>query len=238
MRNLFVAAAAATVVALSPVLAADDAQAQFAAAVKSAEAHAAQRFAFTATFAELSAEDPSPVSFRFDPRLPEGERWTAIGDEEALSKAAKRRLRALRGKSDDADGALVHDGLAKAAGDVALLSETAEEASFRIAAAEADTPADVREAVAVVAVLDKKGGYIRAIEMRAERPFKPVKVARVDAFDQTQIYLPLAPSGPALLRSIETKMTGEAMFRSFSEHTRIDYSDFDAVEAAPFAAAK
>lgn len=219
--------------------AADDAAlAELRAAVEKAEAHAGERYAFTLDYRDIGGETARTFRVRFDPRAAPGARWTAIdppadqyGKEE---KAAFARMT----KNDEADDALVYDGLAAALAGAKVLSADADRAVFSIPISDPKTPAAVKEALAATAVLDRRAGYVSSVEIRSLRPFKPAAPVKITAMSQVQRYALPAPDGPALLVASESDAEGSAMFKSFSSKARLSYSAIEKVDAAPRAASK
>lgn len=234
--------AAAFCVTAAPVVATaageTEAHAALKAAVAVAETNAKSRFAFTATFTDLKSEDGRSFVLRFDPRLPEGERWAALSPTAgALSKEDRKRFKNLR-KSDDADDGLIYEGVAASLGEARLVSEDAAVAVFAAPIRDKETPEAVARAVEMTLILDKKDGYIRSISLKSKEPFKPAPVARVERMEQSRTYEPLQAGGPALMRSSESIAAGEAMFKKFDSHVRMEYRDFEAVAANAVAAGK
>lgn len=224
----------------TPAARADDAideasaYAALAAAIDVAGAHGEDRYAFTMTFTNLELDRPRPYVLRFDPRLPEGARWSLLEPaEETLTKDERKNLERLR-RSDSADGALVYDGLAKVLGGARLVSQDAARAVFAAPMPDdSEAPKKAREALEMTLTLDRAGGHIETISLRAAKPFKPAAPAVVKALRQTQTFAAPAEGGPALLSVAESFVSGEAMFRAFSSHTRTEYSDIEKVDAPP-----
>lgn len=221
-------------------LADDDAAAlaEFRAAVAIAEKHGADRYAFTLDFRDLSEDETRVFRVRFDPRKPSGARWSAIdppadqyGKDE---KAAFDRMT----RNDEADDALVYDGLAEAVPGAALLSATAEQAVFSIPINDPDAPKAMKEALAATAVLDRRTGHVASVEIRSLKPFKPAAPVKINAMRQLQRYEIRSPGGPALMVASESDADGSALFKSFSSKARIAYSDIEKVEAPPRAGSK
>ena len=209
---------------------------EFRAAVAAAEKHAADRYAFSLDFQDLGDKDARVFRVRFDPRKPSGARWSAIdppadqyGKEE---KAAFDRMT----KNDEADDSLVYEGLAETVDEARLVSADAVRAVFAIALNDPETPAAVKDALAATATLDRKGGFISAVEIRSTKPFKPAAAARIKSMRQLQRYAAPAAGGPALLVATESDAEGSAMFKSFSSKARLSYSAFEKVDAPPRAA--
>lgn len=212
----------------------EEALAALRAAISVAEKNADARYAFTLAYTELDTAEPKTYAVRFDPRLPAGARWTPVDPlREALGKDQEKRLKALQ-KNDDADDALIYDGLGDVLGGASLVSETPEKAVFRASLPEdGETPKAVREALEMTLTLDRAGGYIESVSIRALKPFKPAPVAKVEAMEQTQRYAPFAPGGVVLLRAADSNVSGEAMFKDFKSHSRTEYRDFEEVDAPP-----
>lgn len=220
---------------VTPVAAAEP-SAALASAVAVAQAHKSDRFAFTARFEDLASDNGRVIEVRFDPRRTEGERWTLLSPKESeLDKDEREQLKGLR-KSNGADDGLVYDKLAASLDQARLVSSDAKTAVFAAPIIDDETPKEVREAVEMRIVVDLEGGFIRSVELASQKPFKPSPVARVRSMKQLQTYLPAAADGPALLASSVTDVEGEAMFKSFERHTRVEYHDIEAVPASAVAA--
>ena len=216
----------------------DAALAEFRAAVEKAEAHGADRYAFTLDFRDLGDKQQRTFRVRFDPRRPPGARWTPIDPPADQYGKAEKAAFARMTKDDEADDALVYEGLAEALPGARLLSADADKAVFGITISDPDTPDEVKEALAATAVLDRRAGHVSSVEIRSVKPFKPAPVAKVTSMRQLQRYEPLAAGGPALMVASESDAEGSAMFRSFSSKARMTYSGFEKVDAPPRAARK
>lgn len=210
------------------------AYAALAAAIDVAGAHAEDRYAFTMIFTNLELDRPRPYVLRFDPRLPQGARWSLIEPaEETLTKDERKNLERLK-KSDAADAALVYDGLAKVLGGARLLSHDAARAVFAAPLPDdSEAPKKARDALEMTLTLDRSGGHVETISLRAIKPFKPAGPAVVKELRQSQTFARPAPGGPALLLAAESYVSGEAMFRAFASHTRTEYADIEKVDAPP-----
>ncbi len=212
--------------------------AELRAAADAANAHDAQRWAFTLAYEDLTAKGGKTFKVRFDPRLAPGARWKAIEPaESALSKDERKALKKMS-ENDDADEALVYDDLDEAIGDAALLSLSGGDALFRISIDDPEMTQDMRAALVATARLDRAGDHVSSIEVRSTKPFKPAAIAKIEKMRQLQRYAPVGPGGVVLLVASESEAEGKAMFKSFSSKTRIAYSDFEAVDAPPRAKAE
>ncbi len=236
MRGLIAALSALT---LGAEAAADDAAfAERKAAVEIAERHAADRYAFTLDFRDLSEDQARAFRVRFDPRKPAGERWTAIDPPKDQYGKAEKAAFARMTRNDDADDALVYEGLAEALPGAKLLSADAERAVFSIPIDDPDMPAAAKEALIATAVLDRRTGHVASVEIRSLKPFKPAAPVKIAAMRQLQVYAPQTPGGPALMVASESDAEGSAMFKSFSSKARLSYSSIEKVDAPPRTAAK
>ncbi|MEQ1929026.1 MAG: hypothetical protein ABL957_00645 [Parvularculaceae bacterium] len=207
-------------------------------AVAVAETHKATRYAFTLVYTDLKAPAAKSYTLRFDPRLPEGKRWSLLKPaEEALTKEERKRLKTLL-KANDADDRLIYERLAPSAKEARLVAEDADTATFVGAVRDKDTPDSLARAVDMTMVLDKAGGYLRTISVKSKAAFKPAPVAKVERMTQIQSYEPIAPGGPALLRKAESSAAGEAMFKKFDQHVTMEYRDFERVAPDQVAAGK
>ncbi len=231
--------AAAAALFLGGIAQADEGPfAEFRAAVAIAETHGAERYAFTLDFRDLGDKDQRHFRVRFDPRRAPGARWTPIDPPaDKYGKAEKAAFERMT-KNDDADDALVYEGLAKSIEDARLISADAERAVFLIPISDPDTPAAVKEALAATATLDRRTGHVAAVEIRSTKPFKPAAVAKINAMRQLQRYEVLTPGGPALLVASESDAEGSAMFKAFSSKARLSYSEIEKVDAPPRAGSK
>lgn len=235
MRALVAACAAA--LAFSSAAHADTAAlAEFRAAVEKAEAHAADRYAFTLDFRDLGDRRARVFRVRFDPRQPPGARWSAIdppadqyGKEE---KAAFARMT----QDDDADAALVYEGLSEGLAGATVVDADAARATIAFPISDPEMPQETRQALAASAVLNRTSGHVESVEVRSTRPFKPAAVAKIKSMRQLQRYEILSPGGPALMVASESDAEGSAMFRSFSSKARLLYSQIEKVDAPPRAA--
>lgn len=216
----------------------EGALAEFRAAVATAETHGAERYAFTLDFRDLGDKDERRFRVRFDPRKAPGARWTAVDPPaDQYGKAEKAAFERMT-KNDEADDALIYEGLAKSLDGARLVSADADRAVFSIPISDPDTPASVKEALTATATLDRRSGHVAAVEIRSIKPFKPAAVAKINSMRQLQRYELLSPGGPALLVASESDAEGSAMFKSFSSKARLSYSDIEKVDAPPRAGSK
>lgn len=209
------------------------ARSEYLEAVERAAKIGAARWAFTLTYQDETEGEAKTYKLRFDPRAPAGERW-AVSDPaaEELSKDEKKGLKRMR-RNDDADDALVYDGLADSADKAELIELGETEAVFSIPVLDSRLPDKAKAAIVATARLDRTTGVISSIEIEAREPFKPAAIARIDRLRQVQRFAPVGPDGEALLVSSFSDTAGEAMMKSFSSRSQFAYSDFEKVDAPP-----
>ncbi|MFN0023971.1 MAG: hypothetical protein ACKVS5_08725 [Parvularculaceae bacterium] len=238
LRALFrVLAVAATLffTQAAPAIADDSAAAlaELRSAVDVATRASAQRWAFTLEYRDVSGSDARVFRVRFDPRKPAGARWSAIEPRADQYGAEEKKAFKRMTANDDADDALVYEGLAQSLSGAKVVSVNAAQAVFSIPIADPETPAAVAEALTAQATLDRKGGHVAAVEIRSIKPFKPASVAKIKSMRQLQVYRPIAPGGPVLMHASEADAEGSAMFKAFASKARLAYSEYEAVDAGP-----
>lgn len=215
-----------------------EARAQLTAAIAAAEAIGEKRWAFTLSYADLAENADKTYVARFDPRLPSGARWRAVSPTvEKMSKDERKAYERIA-KNDDADEGLVYDSLSRSSDQAQLIEASEIEASFSLPIDDPETPEAVRTALALTVKLDRAAGHIASIEVRSQKPFKPMAVAKVDFMRQVQNYAPVGPGGAVLLVSSQSDMKGKAMFKEIRSEAHLAYSEFEAVDAPPRAPKK
>lgn len=230
----FLSASAFTLAHAGPALEHNSAAALRTAAMV-ATVNAEYDYAFTVDHWSMEGDKETVAKLRFDPRLPEDEQWTVLAPaEEDLGKGAKKTLKALRngaGEVEDGetqDHPLLYNRLDEMLEVAELHQETAEEAVFVAVVDEDDFPKDTLE---VFMTLNKAGGYISRIDVKAKKPFKPLPIAKVTTLVQSQVFsAPAEPGAPAFLVRNEGLVAGKAMFRSFKQESRQTFSEIERVD--------
>lgn len=208
---------------------AEDARALLDKAIAVADAHKTERYAFTVVYTDRNAKPAGAISLRFDPRRPEGERWTLLSPAEAsLTKDQRKRFKNLR-RSNDADDSLIYDRLKDTAAKATLVSEDAVSARFSGPINDPKAPVEVTNSMEMTLDLVKAGGFVRTISVASKQAFRPAAAAKVERMEQSQTYEPLVAGGPAILRGSRTIAVGEAMFKKFDQHIVMEYRDFERV---------
>lgn len=209
-----------------------DAHAMLLAAAEEAAAHAGERYAFTLDHWSEENGEEIVLTLRYDPRLPKGEQWRAVGvEKDALDKKSRKLLKKYQ-KGEANDSMLVYDKLGGLIDGASLREETESYAEFVAPFYEEDMPEDMQGALEAVIRLEKPGGYISRIDMRSIRPFKPAAVAKIKMMSQSQVYTAPSGDGPAMLASTESAARGKAMFKKFASQSRVKISDIEKIDAA------
>ena len=205
------------------------------AAADLAAEHADTRFAYTVDYWRRKNEEEVSVKVRYDPRLPEGERWRLVeGSLEDLDDDMRDEIKDLE-KRERPDEKLVYGKIGDVIESVELIEETDAYAVFRGPLIDDGVPED---AVQATFTLNKTTGHIERIEASALEPFKPAPIAKIKKFYQDQRYAPPSGDGPALLSGSESDVAGKAMFKKFSVHQRRRFSDIELVKPADMPSAE
>lgn len=227
-------AAASAFCFISPALAEDiekAARAELRVAAEKAATLTDARFAFTATLEEINKEGARPLSFRFDPRRPEGARWSAVSPAaNQLTKDEKKTLAGFQ-KRNDADESIVYDDLVESLDDAAFLSGDASVATFSLPIDDEDMPKEARSALDATLRFNRAQGFVEEVRVVSKRPFKPAAVAKVERMEQVQRYAPQGAAGPVTLVETRSFAKGKAMMKSFDQNIVVAYSAIEAVEA-------
>jgi len=252
MRALRIAAALSAFAILASTTLATAASAQSLLEVAGRVAHdrgePGQRWAFTQTI----TRDDVALSIRFDPSLPEGERWMLLAPvEDALTKEQRAIFRdVVEDQAPDVEVVVGADGegfdLTGSFGvDVALLREDAREAVFRFSPrngvslsgggddGEDEQNVDVAEHLTGEIIVTKDGPTLQTIHVYATESFKPHPVARVSRLDVIMTFAEIEPGGPLALVSTTNEVAGRALFQPFEESFQIVNSDFARVDGPP-----
>ncbi|MEL6360298.1 MAG: hypothetical protein AAFR21_04380 [Pseudomonadota bacterium] len=212
-----------------------DAIALLGQAVAKAEADAADRYAFTMAYQISTDEaetDRKEYVLRFDPRLAKGEQWELKSpDISELSKKERKLLRGLQQDENTPDGVLIYDQLALDEDTIEITGQTEETVVIEGRSIDTEVPERVREAVILAITLNKAGAFIEKIQVQADKPFKPVRIAKVNEMNQVQTFAAPTDGLPAILEASESVTRGEAMFKDFYRGSSTSYSDIVRVPA-------
>lgn len=163
---------------------------------------------------------------RIDPSKPEGERVTVLSPPEAdwTEKLAER----VANMQDNTQGDIWCASLAdNIPADAALVSETETTATYAYTPTDDSEDEDLNRIARHLrgtVVVDKVTPAILSLEMLAEKPFKPVMVAKVRQFEM-KVTCDRAPDGRTHIASLDIDIAGSAMMQSFSQSDRQTITD-------------
>jgi len=184
------------------------------------------------SYTETNQKDDGLFVARFDPRLPEDQRWDlrSVDDreptEDELIEFREDKANSHRDDSDSEDSetqSMVADG------SLELLEETDLYWQFRFKPrTDSDDEDKFMKAVDGTLQVVKDGHYVAWIRMRNREPIKPGKGVKLEIFDTRLVFAPAYDGGPVLPESVETRVKGRAMFViRFDEKEQVSYSDFE-----------
>lgn len=184
------------------------------------------------SYTETSQRDDGLRVARFDPRLPEDQRWDLLSvddrepTEDEQSEFREDKADNHRGGSDDEDSgarSMVADG------SLELLEETDVYWQFRFRPrTDSDDEDRFMKAVDGTLQVAKDGHYVAWIRMKNHEPIKPGKGVKLEIFDTHLVFAPAYDGGPVLPQSVETRVKGKAMLViKFDELEHVSYSDFE-----------
>ncbi len=191
-------------------------------------------FEMSYAFDETSREDDETLVGRYDPTRPAGERWTLLSvdgraptDDEIDEYVAMKDFEHRDVGGDD-------DGLEKLIkpGSLRLISET--EHAWTIGF---DPQFDVDDddekflnGLDGVLRVSKRTGALLLMDMRNQRPLRPIVGAKIKKMVMRFEFGPATRSGPNVLKVVDVVVSGSAlMLVRFDEHERYEFSNFEYV---------
>lgn len=168
------------------------------------------------------SSDEVDALMRVDPSQPEGERLSVISPEpEDWSEDFAKRVENMKANTD---GEIWCQDFAEniPAADAKLVSETDTTATYSFRpkpGAEPDDMGKVYKHLIGKVVVDKTAPGILNYEMVAEKPFKPMPVAKIKQFEM-KVACDRAPDGRTHVVSLDVTVEGSAMMKSFSQSDR------------------
>jgi hypothetical protein len=169
----------------------------------------------------LSTGDLDAV-MRVDPSRPEGDRLRVVSPEpEDWTEDFAKRVENMKANTD---GDIWCQDFAEhiPAADAELVSETDTTATYSFQpqpGAEPDDMDKIFEHLTGTVVVDKTAPGILNFEMVAEKPFKPMAVAKIRQFEM-KVACTRAPDGRTHVASLDVTLAGSAMMKSFSQSDR------------------
>jgi len=168
------------------------------------------------------SSDEVDALMRVDPSQPEGKRLSVISPEpEDWSEDFAKRVENMKANTD---GEIWCQDFAEniPAADAKLVSETDTTATYSFRpkpGAEPDDMDKVYKHLIGKVVVDKTAPGILNYEMVAEKPFKPMPVAKIKQFEM-KVACDRAPDGRTHVASLDVTVEGSAMMKSFSQSDR------------------
>ena len=184
------------------------------------------------SYTETNQKDDGLFVARFDPRLPEDQRWDlrSVDDREPTEdELIEFREDKANSHRDDSDNEDLETQSMVADGSLELLEETDLYWQFRFKPrTDSDDEDKFMKAVDGTLQVVKDGHYVAWIRMRNREPIKPGKGVKLEIFDTRLVFAPAYDGGPVLPESVETRVKGRAMFViRFDEKEQVSYSDFE-----------
>ena len=211
------------------------------AAISDAEArlegHESTRFSFRKTIEQPDVR----VVLRYDPS--QKPPWSVIGEgADAADAAVRSHNESLAGAEEppDRDALITDPRRLLTAGETDFLREEDGAWVYNFDLREGvemvggGERADITRYLAGEVFVDKESGRLSGMRFFAPEPFKPAPVAKVKEMNVRIDFAPVdGGEGPLVSVREETKVSGSAMFQSFSEQSTTTYSGFEKVETAP-----
>lgn len=186
------------------------------------------------SFTETTQSADGLFVARFDPRLPDDQRWDLISvDDRKPTEDEHETFREGKGNHGDDDssegGSEFRSMVAE--GSLELLEESEHYWEYRFRPnADSDDEEELMKAVDGTLRVEKDGHYVTWLRMRNREPVKPGRGVKLDVFDVRMAFAPAYVGGPVLPESVSTSIKGKAMLViKFDEEERVSYSDFERV---------
>ena len=201
--------------------AADDYAALFEEAAAAIEWNLERDWAFT----ETRIRDDLLWVSRFDPRNPEGERWTLISvDGRAPTDEERRDFDRDKDDHETADNSGRIDIVQPET--LELVDETDTHLHLRFQPDEDQV--EFVENVDATAVIRKDGPAIETIDLRNHSDIRPGFGTKIGTFHFRMEFAPAIVNGPIVPKHMQIRVSGRALlFIGFDETELIKYGDFE-----------
>jgi hypothetical protein len=181
-------------------------------------------------FDVIVQNDGTDAMMRVDPTRPEGERLTVISPaRKDWNHDFRKQVKKMQA---DTDGDIWCSNLGNnIPGDAALESETATTATYTYAPQVGAEPGDMDDILKYLkgkVVVAKDDPAILSVEMVAEKPFRPLPIARINQFEM-KVVCNRAPDGRTHVARVDVDISGSAMMKDFSESERQTITNLKAV---------
>jgi hypothetical protein len=204
-----------------PVAAADDYVELFEESVEAINWDFDEDWAFT----ETRLVDDAPWVARFDPRKPDGERWTLVSvDGRAPNKEELREFVHDKDEHDSSDSEQRINIVGTET--LQLVEETDDHWLFDFVPQE-DEIEFVRNVDAVLRIV-KDGHFLESIDIRNHSDLKPGFGTKITTFVVQMQFGPAVDGGPIVPHAMKVRVEGRALlFVGFDETELITYRDFE-----------
>jgi hypothetical protein len=170
---------------------------------------------------------------RYDPRLPEAERWNLISvDAREPTATESEHYLEQRHKERD-EGAEDGGGFESVAkeGSITLIEETDSFWLFSFEpVADSEEGVDFMESVDGTLRVNKDGHYVAEMTLQNRDTIKPGKGVKIEKFLTRLAFAPIHDGGPVLPLSVEAAVKGKAfLVVKFDETEKVTYSNFEHV---------
>ena len=184
-------------------------------------------------FTESETEDGEATVGRYDPRLAEGSRWrllTVDGREPNAEEIADYQNDREDDFEDDKHNDNVMDIIDVET--IKLIEETAEHWIFSftpdVGDGEDDVAQKIMQKVSGTAKVIRDGHYLEYLDMRSEKPIRPVFSVKISRFVTHIAFGPAGDSGPIVPMSIDVEVRGRAaLVIKIDERESTRYSDYE-----------
>jgi hypothetical protein len=199
-------------------------------------------------YTETSTEEDVVTVGRYDPRLPENERWKLVSVnglepqedeiEDFLEEKENDRRHDRRGSRPDQDeesNAVAedhedereHSAIVNFAS-LELVEETSDHWIFDFKPNDEDDDEDFMQHVKGRLKVIKNGHYVASVRLSNEKTIRPVIGVKISRFDMAMTFGPAATDGPIVPITVDVEVKGRAMLViKFDEVERIRFSDFE-----------
>ena len=206
-------------------------EALFEEALRSIEWNARERWAFTET---ASGSDGEFVG-RYDPRLPEADRWTLVSIDGRAPTEKESREYAERKRSEHRDDEQEEDrdidGMVDP-GSLELVEETADYWLLRFVPTDDDDEdamgREVMERMDGTVRIIKDGRYLEYLDIRNTEPIRPKVGVKMKKFLTRITFGPAVEGGPIVMRSMDVAINLSAFLVVRVDETEsVRFSDFE-----------
>ena len=195
--------------------------------------HRGESWAFTETVVENGQTKVS----RFDPRLPEDERWHLISIDgqaptETERKSAAQKRKAERGTPNPNSPFPNPTGDSKIEPEsLSLVEETPAYVIYRfIPPTNDEDDAKSSQYIDITLRIIKDGPYVASVDMRSPKPFKPGFGVKIEEFVTTLSFEPVSANGLILPSTVGFRLLGRAfLVKKINVRTEVSYGDFELV---------